>query len=111
MDTLLISLPAHGDDGIRWSVISSGASGATPVLTGSLGDCTHAAQGRRVIVLAPSEALLLACAKLTARNRTQLIKALPYALEEQLAQDIDDLHFAIGNKLADGRYPAAVVAK
>jgi general secretion pathway protein L len=36
--------------------------------------------------------------------------ALPFALEEQLADDIEDLHFAAGTRRDSGQVPVAVVA-
>jgi general secretion pathway protein L len=43
---------------------------------------------------------------------TKLQQVVPYALEEHLADDIDDLHFAIGKRAADSsRTPVAVVRR
>jgi len=38
------------------------------------------------------------------------LKAVPYALEEQLAQDIEASHFAYGNRLKNNHIPVAVIA-
>ncbi len=43
---------------------------------------------------------------------TKLQQVVPFALEEQLADDIDDLHFAIGKRATDStRMPVAVVRR
>jgi general secretion pathway protein L len=43
---------------------------------------------------------------------TKLQQVVPYALEEQLADDIDDLHFAIGKRVGQStRTPVAVVTR
>lgn len=43
-----------------------------------------------------------------AKNRQRALQAIPYAMEDQLAEDIELLHFAIGQ--AEGtRYPVATV--
>ncbi len=43
-------------------------------------------------------------------QRTAAIRAaLPYALEERLSQELDDLHIVMGPKRADGQISAAVV--
>jgi general secretion pathway protein L len=39
------------------------------------------------------------------------LQALPYAVEEQLLTDVNELHFAIGDYQADGTLPVAIVAK
>jgi general secretion pathway protein L len=42
----------------------------------------------------------------------KLSQVVPFALEEQLADDIDDLHFAIGKRAADSnRTPVAVIRR
>lgn len=63
----------------------------------------------RLVLLAPSEAVLLAEVALPGRNRQRLLQALPYAMEEQLIDDVEDMHFVLGQLAADGRYHAAAV--
>jgi general secretion pathway protein L len=68
------------------------------------------ARARSVWVLVPAEDVLLARVRIAARNRTQLRKALPYAVEDQLIDPVEDLHFASGP--ADGaEVGVAAVAK
>ncbi|NOR41482.1 MAG: type II secretion system protein GspL, partial [Gammaproteobacteria bacterium] len=45
------------------------------------------------------------------RNRKKLLQAAPYALEEQLSEDVEQLHFAIGVELDDGSWQVAVINK
>ncbi len=62
-----------------------------------------------VAVLVPAEDVLLLPAELPGRSRTRLLQALPYALEESLARDIEQYHFALGRELMPGRYLAGVI--
>ncbi|MGH8504243.1 MAG: type II secretion system protein GspL [Gammaproteobacteria bacterium] len=78
---------------------------------GSLHDAASAAHYRRCVVLAPSENILLTTVNLKARNREQLVRAMPFALEEELAEDVEQLHFAPGPRQLDGGHPVAVVAR
>ena len=39
----------------------------------------------------------------------KLAAALPFALEEFLADDVDELHFAPGTRRSNGRVPVCVV--
>src|SRR5690606_12514815 len=48
---------------------------------------------------------------LPAASAVKLRKMLPYALEENLADDVEDLAFAVGPRLATGATSAVVVAK
>ncbi len=63
---------------------------------------------RRVIALVPAEALLITRISVPTRNRRRLEQAVPYALEDQLASPLEDLHFCIGTPGADGACPVVV---
>src|SRR5678815_6035523 len=70
-----------------------------------------AANGRKVIVLVPGTDALLAEPVLPVKSGTKLAQVVPFALEEHLAADVEDLHFAVGKR--DGRpgTPVTVVAR
>jgi general secretion pathway protein L len=57
--------------------------------------------------------VLLAEPDVPVKAGAKLQQLVPYALEEHLAEDIDDLHFAIGRRTSDSgaRAPVAVVAR
>jgi general secretion pathway protein L len=78
---------------------------------GALDEAATVAHYRRAIVLVPSEDILLTRVDIKARNREQLLRAMPYALEEELAEDVEQLHFAPGPRQPDGSHPVAVVAR
>ena len=52
--------------------------------------------GERVIVLVRGEDVLLRQVDIPGMKRRLLAQALPYAMEEQLADDVETLHFALG---------------
>ncbi|MEE9309532.1 MAG: type II secretion system protein GspL [Cocleimonas sp.] len=56
------------------------------------------AKGRRVVALLPNSDVVLTRINVPSKNKKQLHQAIPYALEDSLADDIDDLHFAIHQK-------------
>lgn len=62
------------------------------------------------LVLIPSTDILLTEANVPSTNRQKIIQAVPYALEEQLIDDVDNLHFVMGKPLL-GNIPVAVIAK
>jgi general secretion pathway protein L len=86
---------------------SGGRLGA--VLSGALSDATVLAMGRKVIVLVPGTDVHLAQPTLPIKRGAQLEQVMRYALEENLASDIDHLHFATGKRHSDGTTPVAVV--
>lgn len=78
---------------------------------GSLATAASDVGEREVIVLVPAEQVLTTVANIPIRSNTRLRAALPYALEDQLADDVDTLHFAAGNRYDNGQLPVAVVAR
>jgi len=67
---------------------------------------------KHIIVLIPTTSLLLTNAIIPSKQQQKIVKAIPYALEEQLIDDIDTLHFAIGKKdNQTAQIPVAVIAK
>ncbi len=80
--------------------------------SGPLEQAAQRAAGRHVCVLVPGTDVLLTEPELPAKAGAKLQQIVPYALEEQLAEDIDDLHFAIGKRSGDApTTPVAVVAR
>ena len=66
---------------------------------------------QNIIVLVPSTDLLLTSTKLPKLSQSRLIKALPFALEDQLSEDTQMLHFATGAFKHGEPLPVAVVSK
>jgi general secretion pathway protein L len=94
--------------GESWSWLALDGTGRSQ--GGGHGDLVEAARagtGRQCIWLVESEDVRLFERQLAARGRKQLEKAVPYALEDELAEEIDDLHFAF---IADGEQITAAVA-
>lgn len=50
------------------------------------------------VVIVPGEDVLLTRADVPGHNKRVLRQAIPYALEEFLADDVDSLHFALGHR-------------
>ena len=67
------------------------------------------APGARPILIAPGEAVMLHPISAPSRKRSTWARAVPYALEDQLAEDIEALHFVLGSALDEGRLPVAVI--
>lgn len=60
-------------------------------------------------VLVPSESVLLLAVDLPIANRAKRIAALPFAIEDRIADPIDAVHMALGAEIAPQRYLVAVV--
>ncbi|HHJ16024.1 MAG TPA: type II secretion system protein GspL [Gammaproteobacteria bacterium] len=109
-ETLLIRL-APALQGFRdWLLVDEQGQGKGPVQNGAP-DAGVIAAVRRVVVLVPGAEVSLMAAQVPGRNRQRVLRAVPYALEEQLADDVEQLHFALGGADADDRYPVVVVER
>lgn len=64
-----------------------------------------------IVVALPGELFLFSSVKLPKAPSSQLRKILPFALEEQLTEDIDQLFFALGEPDNNNHYPVAVINK
>lgn len=67
--------------------------------------------GRKVVVFVPGADVRLTTVSVPAKQPAKVLQAAPFVLEDQFAEDVDTLHFAIGSRLASGVFPIAVVAR
>lgn len=111
-DWLLLRLPRTPAQPATWLVVDPRGNAVGPPQSGPLSLAAPRTAGRRICVLVPGNDVLLAEPEVPTKAGTKLAQVVPYALEEQLAEDIDELHFAIGKRAADSsRTPVAVVAR
>ena len=105
-DRLLLRLDHDG--GLTWRSLG-GSDRVAPSEAGAP-PASMIAGADEIIVLVPAEDVLLTEVKLSARNRAQLMQALPYAVEDQLLSSVEDLHFAASQTHGE-HIGVAVVAK
>jgi general secretion pathway protein L len=96
-------------DTAQWLLVDTAGSRLGVVIEGALGDAAAMAVGRKVIVLVPGTEVHLANPVLPVKRGAQLEQVMRYALEENLATDIDDIHFSLGKRQPDGSTPVAAV--
>ena len=108
---LLTYLQRIGDDYLRWAVCDEKSKTAKNHGHGGFADAAKAAERRKVIMVVAGTEVLLEEAVVPTTNLSKALKAVPYALEEQLAQDIEASHFAFGSRLKNNHIPVAVVSR
>lgn len=99
MSDLLFRFLEPGGDRVEWCRVEPGT---TEVQQGSLAELAEQVVSQRSLLVADGSDLMVTTANVPSRQRATIQKALPYALEEQFADDVDDLHFAIGDRLPSG---------
>src|SRR5689334_4643299 len=111
-DWLLLRLPRTPQQPASWLIVDPRGAPVGPPQSGPLSQAAARAAGRRICVLVPGTDVLLAEPEIPAKAGAKLHQLVPYAMEEQLADDIDDLHFAIGKRVEDSpRVRVAVIAR
>ena len=111
-ETLVIRLRALDEALASWLLVDPTGARSGPVSSGPIGDALSLAQGRRVVLLLPATDVSLAEPELPVRGGARILQAVPFALEEQLATDVEALHFAVGTREAGAAgTPVAVVSR
>ncbi len=104
-------LPASTTDDAEWLAVDAGGAPTGVHGHGSLAAAAAAAGGRRLVLVVPGEDVALSAPELPARGGARLAKLVPFALEEQLAADVESQHFALGKQGEDRRVPVAAIER
>ena len=110
VDTLFLKF--RGDE-FEWLIFDSSGRKKTDGL-GSATQFNESFEERfdgRVVFVAPGEEVLLTIANIPSKQHRQIVQAVPYAIEEQLAMDVEDCFFSLGLRNANGQIQVAVVER
>lgn len=107
---VIIYMPLVGEDAVQWAVSDEKGNLTSAVLEGTMAEAAMSVEGRRAILILPADDVLLAKALVPGNSLARAQQAVPYALEDQVADDVDSLHFALGSKNQDDEYPVAVIS-
>jgi general secretion pathway protein L len=111
-ETLVIRLRAAPEAPASWLIVDANGARSGPARSGTVADALPLAAGRRVLLLVPGSEVALAEPELPLRGGARVAQAVPFALEEHLASDVDALHFAIGGRTDSAiGTPVAAVAR
>ena len=111
---LIVRLSNSATQAIQWIVWSE--SQKEVIASGELADrsalseLSTYAENRRTIVLVSAQSLVLTDVEVPAGASRQFEAMLPYVLEDELAQDVEQLHFVVLSK-ADGRAQVCAVER
>ncbi len=110
-ETLVIRLRASEDAPASWLIVDANGARSGNVQSGPVADALALSQGRRPwwSCLPPMSRSPVRISRSAAARR--IAQAVPFALEEHLASDLENLHFAIGQRDASSSAtPVAIVA-
>ena len=110
-NTLLLRADSVQADAWHWLRVGPEGTPQGNIHIGSLQNAAGEAAGLRVVVLVPGTDCLLTQAQIPGRNRQKLLRAIPYVLEDQLSDEVEQLHFAVGEQGPDEQWPVAVISR
>lgn len=90
--------PRGEDPDFSWMAIDGAGHQLRMPQRGTLEQALADRGSRPLCVLVPAADVLLTEAPLPAKGGAKLAQVVPFALEEQVAEDIDSLHFAVGKR-------------
>lgn len=108
---VIIHVPKVGDDYVNWASYDDKGALTSELRSGTFADAADDVAGRRAALVLPGDDVLLAEATVPGGSASRAMQAIPFQLEDQLADDVDELHFAIGSKGKTDNYPVAVVGR
>jgi len=109
-ESLIIQL--RTGDNPRWMVCNGDGLVVVNAVAGELAQAAPLAVGRQVILIVPASEVLSADSEAPAKSAAKLAQVIPYTLEERVADEVENLHFAIGNRSDEtGRVPVMVVER
>src|ERR1700692_3900411 len=94
--SLLLRLPAPVKEDTEWLGIDDAGVPAEARQRGPLSLAAAVGRSAKVVVIAPATQILRAEPDLPPGSGVKLARAVPFALEEQLTEDVDQLVFALG---------------
>jgi general secretion pathway protein L len=100
-DTLLIHYNIDHPYQATWSQCNEAGELTDRITTGTLEELGTAAERQHAIVLLNSQCLHISQLQLPTQNLQKMLKAVPYAIEEFIAEDVDDFHFVIAKNKHD----------
>ncbi len=109
MANCIIYIPEVGEDLAHWAMTNASGELVSAAQSGKLSEASASVAGKQSIVVLPGDNVLLAEAEVPGNSAARALQAIPYALEEQVADDIENLHFAVGKKDKGNHYPVAVI--
>lgn len=107
-DWLVVRIPLAGDP--SWTAIDATGAVAPLAVDQAGADLSALAAGRKVALLVPGTEVALFSVQLPPGNESRLQQLAPLALEEQVSEDLERLHFAVGARDGSGQVPVAVAS-
>jgi general secretion pathway protein L len=102
---IITRLLKHNDTTLQWLLVDNLQIGA--LQQGTIEELAKSSENKTVTLLLPASEVLLLVLELPVKTNSQINKALPFALEDLLADDVDTYH-SVWQKQPDGKIYVAL---
>ncbi|MES9857142.1 MAG: type II secretion system protein GspL [Sedimenticola sp.] len=109
-ELMLVRAGTEQDDHYTWLSVDKKGNPAAQASTGTLDQLAVEVKRKRLMLLVPGSDVLLTCVEMPGSKRVPA-SAINFALEEQLADDVDSLYITSGIRLGGGEIPVAAISK
>lgn len=99
------------NQGASWAYCADTGCLPEQVESGELAHLRLRDEDTNIIVFVPTLDVVLTSTTVPVKGAQKLAQAVPYALEEQLIDDIESMHVAIGHQDSDGKVSTAIVSQ
>ena len=102
----------HGTPGnVHWMTANEDGQVVMPAQPGKLSQLAPLAALRQLCVLVPASEVTTLDVELPARAGAKLLQAVPFAVEDQLADNVENMHFALADAADGARSSVAAVSR
>lgn len=106
---VFIHLPMDEKGRLTWTGV--GLSNGALCRQEPLQVLAKALSGERIVAVVPGVDVLITRVQSPKTSRSNLEKAVPFLLEEQLADSVEELHFSLGKRGVNGQLSVIVIAR
>lgn len=107
-DNIVLQFDDLKSDKVSWRPLGKRPSPQAPRGTGNLEQAAEQLKGWRLLAIVSSSEIQLTKVDIPSKNQQRLIQAIPFTLENDLTEEIDELHFAHDPKSSNGTCVAIV---
>jgi general secretion pathway protein L len=107
---LVVRLSREADQA-SWLVLSEQGHRLSHTSSGPLSAAAAESRDRKVVLLVPGIEAVSTRVTLPVKRTARIQQMLPFTLEDAVAEDVEELHFAAGPRAPDGSIAVAIVSR
>ena len=94
-----------------WSTVNDAGELTSKIVSGTLQEFAEQSGSDRIVVLLDNTVMHLNRLDMPAMSPQKMLRAIPFALEDQLADDVEDMHFVFTRDDRAGHVAVAAIAR